>query len=220
MRPPMHSTQPRLLPISKTRCDRDEPENSVTASLNRISPLLLTAVALATSGCQRQTEWYDFGNGLVNLGNTHLISSTASLSASAEPKMKLSPDASEEQYVRYQAHQQYCTDGFKGHDLEGSIPQLDQQAKGLFDAVGKAATPQYLATCRVEISGTASISFDTFTLRLNKYHAILDGGPGMKPDQTKALVAERLGAVAQGKSPWNDVYADVVEHVRPEFKLW
>jgi len=216
----MHSTQPRLLPISKTRCDHDEPENSVTASLTRARPLLLTAIALATSGCQRQTEWYDFGNGLVNLSNTHLISSTASLSASAEPKMKLSPDASEEQFVRYQAHQQYCSDGFKEQDLAGSIPQLDQQAKGLFDALSKAATSEYLATCRVEVSGTASISFDTFTLRLNKYHAIVDGSPGMKPDQTKALVAQRLGAVAEGKSPWSDDYADVVGHVRPEFKLW
>ena len=173
------------------------------------------------AGCQQQTNWYDFGNGLVNLSNTHLISSNASIAAETQPKLEIPPDADEEQQVRYQAHQRYCNDGLKTPLLRGTITEIDQGASRFFDALKKTATVEYLDTCRLRISGNAAIRFDDFTLNLNKYDETLDiHASGMKPAQITEILSKRLTALGQGKSPWNGDYQEVLQHVKPDDKLW
>ena len=181
-------------------------------------------LALASAACEQRPVWYDFGNGLVNLSTTHVISSEAMLSAESEPRMKIDEDADDEAWVRYEAHEKFCHDTLKLRDLEGSIAQVDAGTNAFFAALQKAGTVEFLKACRVQISGRAHIAFDTFTLQLSPYDVTLDySDPVITAEKAKAVMNERLATLAQGNSPWHDDYTEVLGKTKSplqQLHLW
>jgi hypothetical protein len=121
-------------------------------------------VCLLLSGCNSQ-NWYDYGNGLVNLNNVKFISSEAAVNTEINPNDQPPNNGSEKENAIYQAHVSFCNDAYKTQNISGSIQSV-VDSKEIHDSILKSITPEVLKTCWVRIKGTAFIKLDDFIIRL------------------------------------------------------
>jgi len=121
-------------------------------------------VCLLLSGCNSQ-NWYDYGNGLVNLNNVKFISSEAAVNTEINPNDQPPNNGSEKENAIYQAHVSFCNDAYKTQNISGSIQSV-VDSKEIHDSILKSITTEVLKTCWVRIKGTAFIKLDDFIIRL------------------------------------------------------
>jgi hypothetical protein len=128
----------------------------VIGAVLSISPLL--------SACNPQ-NWYDYGNGSVNLNNVKFISSQAEVNTEIYPTDKSPDNGSERENAIFQAHISFCNDAYKTQNISGSIKSV-VDSKEIHDSIVKSITPEVLKTCWVRIKGNAFIKLDDFIIRL------------------------------------------------------
>lgn len=171
-------------------------------------PLVLFTVSCGLAACSSGGKWYDYGNGMINLETVSLIKSEGSLSLSATPLTPAPQDWESKEGAIYRAHERFCQDAVPTQTLsERSFFELRQNTD-FIPKVRASVEQEILTTCKVSLTGRASIKFDDFTLVLESVDINLNQkfGP-IEPSKLEA--AKTNFELDQVIKPWGDAYAEV-----------
>lgn len=218
-------------------------------SLNLVS--IMTAATLLTGceqgqdfGAKRQfagAEWYDYGNGIINLAQVKIITSSAVVRAEAMPREFYENNEtwrtegySDEEIALINAHADYCYDRARSSNSSGRYNasrwtvfeypktlgafEKGEDAAKLKNAVStlrESFSAEFAKYCVVKISGEASLVFDDFKVQLEPYKTYInikfEKDQNLTDEQVRSKLDEQIGDLANGKTPWDGAYKKLVE---------
>lgn len=171
-------------------------------------PLVLFAVSCGLAACSSGGKWYDYGNGMVNLEKVSFIKSEGSLSLTATPLSSAPEDWDSKAGAIYRAHERFCQDAVPNQSLyEQSFSELTQNTD-FMPKVRASVEQEIFKTCKVRLTGQASIKFDDFTLRLDTVEINLNEKFSLI-EPSNLETAKTNFELDQVIKPWVDAYAEV-----------
>ena len=186
-----------------------------------IGAIVICAISL--SGCdQKKGNWYDFGNGAVNLDQVNLITSDARLSTYIEAYDANNAGGNSDQTQAIKAARaRFCKDAYKPQNVNGSIPVISKDTS-IYDELTKTLTAEVLKTCWVKIEGSASIKFDQFTLQLDPFTKTLclsasnciDLSEYTSDKNTFSKALSKELEQINGNSSWQKTYSSIYTQVK------
>ena len=169
--------------------------------------ILMTAVC-CIAGCSPGGQWYDYGNGMINLNTVSIIKSEGSLSLTATPLSPVPTNWDSKAGAIYRAHERFCQDAVPNQSLYLQSFFEPTQNTEFMPKVRSAIEKEILETCKVTLTGQASIKFDDFTVVLESIDINLNEKFGtMDPSQLET--AKTNFELDQLIKPWVEAYAEV-----------
>lgn len=201
----------------------------------------VVGIILMCAACTQRSNWYDYGNGYINLDQVTRVSSSTNIDFNVTSKEYNSQknwnsfynNLSEEDRAVQDAHLDYCYDkmhanngGGQRYGYEWPAAWMHGNSIGSFISgkngrelasmvfsLKSGVTEDFAAHCVIVASGTASIDFDGFTVRLPDFKFIYDAPPEkdkkVTNEDAQSIFIEKMGVLAVGKTPWNDEYESI-----------
>ncbi len=170
--------------------------------------LILFSLSHGLAACSSGGKWYDYGNGMINLETISIIKSEGSLSLEATPLSPAPEDWESKAGAIYRAHERFCQDAVPTQKLsEQSFSELTQNTD-FMPKVRASVEQEIFKTCKVSLTGQASIKFDDFTLFLDAVDINLNQKFGAI-EPSKLGTAKTNFELDQVIKPWVDAYAEV-----------
>jgi hypothetical protein len=145
---------------------------------------------------------------MINLETVSFIKSEGSLSLSATPLSSAPKNWESKAGAIYRAHERFCQDTVPTQSVYGQTFVELSGNKEFMPKVRAAVEKEILETCKVTVTGQASIKFDDFTLVLETVNINLNEKFGVI-DPSKLETSKTNFELDQVVKPWVEAYAEV-----------